>query len=234
MKVIAGSSPSRSSRSMTSARVAPPPGRHRAAKPRPPAPPPGPRPRRAGARGVRHRARRRRVPTPPRRGSASTRPRCSERADRREQVGVDPVSPTNRSKIACPTIMCCHSGTGRCSETMTSVSPRTSPSQSPNSSALLTVADSETTCTSLGQVDDDLLPHRPAEPVGEVVHLVHDHEPEAAQGRRPGVHHVAQHLGGHDDDRRLAVDRGVPGQQARPCRRRAAHEVVRTSGWTAP
>ena len=47
--------------------------------------------------------------------------------------------------------MCCHSGTGRCSETMTSVSPRTSPSQAPNSSALLTVADSDTTLTSGGR-----------------------------------------------------------------------------------
>lgn len=43
--------------------------------------------------------------------------------------------------------MCCHSGTGRCSETTTAVLPRTVVSQSPNSSALDTVADSETTCT---------------------------------------------------------------------------------------
>ncbi len=42
---------------------------------------------------------------------------------------------------------CCHSGTGRCSSTTTSVSPRTVSSQSPNSSALLTVAESETTRT---------------------------------------------------------------------------------------
>ena len=34
---------------------------------------------------------------------------------------------------------------------MTSVSPRTSPSQAPNSSALLTVADSDTTLTSGGR-----------------------------------------------------------------------------------
>ena len=40
--------------------------------------------------------------------------------------------------------MCCQSGTGRCSETTTSVLPRTVSSQAPNSSALLTVADSET------------------------------------------------------------------------------------------
>jgi hypothetical protein len=55
----------------------------------------------------------------------------------------------------------------------TAVSPRTVSSQSPNSSALLTVADRDDQHVS-GQVDDDLLPHRAAEPVGEVVHLVHD------------------------------------------------------------
>ncbi len=46
-----------------------------------------------------------------------------------------------------PTSMCCHSGTGRCSLTTTVVSPRTVVSQSANSSALLTVADSETSVT---------------------------------------------------------------------------------------
>ena len=46
---------------------------------------------------------------------------------------------------------CCHSGTGRCSSTMTTVSPRTVTSQSPNSSALLTVADSETRRTDSGR-----------------------------------------------------------------------------------
>ena len=47
--------------------------------------------------------------------------------------------------------MCCHSGTGRCSSTITSVPPRTWDSQSPNSSALLTVADSATTRTDSGR-----------------------------------------------------------------------------------
>ena len=32
-----------------------------------------------------------------------------------------------------------------------------------------------------GQVDDDLLPHRPAEAVGQVVDLVHDHEAQSVQ-----------------------------------------------------
>ena len=65
-------------------------------------------------------------------------------------TGAD-ASSTNRSYIDCDTIMCCHSGTGRCSETMMSTPPRTSDSHAPNSSALLTVADSDTTCTSCGR-----------------------------------------------------------------------------------
>ena len=46
--------------------------------------------------------------------------------------------------------MCCQSGTGRCSSTITVVPPRTWASQSPNSSALLTVADSATSRTDSG------------------------------------------------------------------------------------
>ena len=66
----------------------------------------------------------------------------------------------------------------------------------------------------LGQVDDDLLPHRAPVAVGEVVDLVHHHEAEAEQRARPGVEHVAQHLGRHHDHRGLAVDGVVAGQQA--------------------
>ena len=66
----------------------------------------------------------------------------------------------------------------------------------------------------LGQVDDDLFPYRAARPVGQVVHLVQHHETEAREGGRPGIEHVAQHFGGHDHDRRLAVDAVVPGEQA--------------------
>ena len=50
-----------------------------------------------------------------------------------------------------PAITCCHSGTGRCSSTMIEVSPRTVSSQAPNSSALLTVAESATTVTDSGR-----------------------------------------------------------------------------------
>ena len=75
------------------------------------------------------------------------------------------------------------------------------------------------------EVDDHLLPHRAAEPVGEVVDLVHDDVAEPHEGRRGRIHHVAEHLGGHDDDRRLAVDRGVTGEQADVAGAVAADEV---------
>ncbi len=78
----------------------------------------------------------------------------------------------------------------------------------------------------LREVDDHLLPHRPAAAVGEVVHLVHDHEPEAEEGPAPGVQHVAEHLGGHHHDRRLAVDDVVAGQQADLVGAVAVDEVV--------
>ena len=65
----------------------------------------------------------------------------------------------------------------------------------------------------LGQRQDDLFPDTAAEAVGQVVHLVHHDVAEAAQRVRAGVEHVAQHFGGHDDDRRVAVAGGVAGQQ---------------------
>jgi hypothetical protein len=124
--------------------------------------------------------------------------------------------PANRSNIVVPTSTCWYSGTGRCSETTTSWLPRTSAEPV---AELLGVAHRRRQrhhLHVLGQVDDHLLPDGPAEAVGEVVHLVHDDEAEPGRGSRPGVEHVAQHLGGHDDDRGLAVDRGVPGQQPDP------------------
>ena len=65
-----------------------------------------------------------------------------------------------------------------------------------------------------GQVDDDFLPHRAAEPVGEVVDLVHDHEAEVIQCVRIRVEHVAEDFGGHDHHRGVAVDAGIAGEQA--------------------
>ena len=52
---------------------------------------------------------------------------------------------SKRSNKRLPIRTCWNNGIGRISLTITSVSPRTSPSHSPNSSALETVADSEIT-----------------------------------------------------------------------------------------
>ena len=78
----------------------------------------------------------------------------------------------------------------------------------------------------LGKVDDHLFPHGATHPVGEVVHLVHHHEPQALEGPRPGVQHVAQHLGGHHDHGGLAVDAVVTREQADLLRAVALHQVV--------
>ena len=78
----------------------------------------------------------------------------------------------------------------------------------------------------LREVDDHLLPDGAPRAVGEVVHLVHHHEAEPEQGPRPGVQHVAQHLGRHHHDRRLAVDHVVAGQQADLLGAVAVDEVV--------
>jgi hypothetical protein len=64
------------------------------------------------------------------------------------------------------------------------------------------------------EVDEHLLPDRAADPVLQVVDLVHDHEAQAGQGRAALVEHVAQHLGGHHHHRRIAVDGVVAGEQA--------------------
>ena len=76
-----------------------------------------------------------------------------------------------------------------------------------------------------GQVDDYFLPHRAAGPVRQVVHLVEHDVAEAGQRQRPGVQHVAEHLGGHHHHRRVAVDAVVPGEQAHRAAVVAAHQV---------
>ena len=78
----------------------------------------------------------------------------------------------------------------------------------------------------LGQVQDDLLPHRAAHPVGQEVHLVHHDVRKSVQRIRTRVEHVAQHLGGHHHHRRVAVDRLVAGQQPDALRAVAAHQVA--------
>lgn len=77
----------------------------------------------------------------------------------------------------------------------------------------------------LGEVNDHFLPDGTAEAVGEVVDLVHDHMAEAEQRLRARVQHVAQHLGGHHDHRRLGVDAVVTGEQADLVRAVAPGEV---------
>ena len=79
--------------------------------------------------------------------SKSRRPSSEEPASMRSmacsrlRLTRPPVPGSNSGNILRPTIMYWLSGTGRCSETMTSVSPRTASSHSPNSSELDTVAD---------------------------------------------------------------------------------------------
>ena len=64
-----------------------------------------------------------------------------------------------------------------------------------------------------GQVDDHFLPHGPAHLIGQIVHLVQDDDSQVIQGHT-GVDHVARHLGRHDDDGGLGVNRRVAGGQA--------------------
>ena len=82
--------------------------------------------------------------------------------------------------------------------------------------------------------DEDLLPH-PA-PVGVLneVDLVEHHGVQALEEIRAGQQHVAQHLGGHDDDRRPGAQRGVAGQQPDVLLAVGGDQLRRTSGSTAP
>ncbi len=65
----------------------------------------------------------------------------------------------------------------------------------------------------LGEVDDHLLPHRAARRVLQIVDLVQHDGVQAVERGRSRVDHVAEHLGGHHHDRRVAVDHVVAGQQ---------------------
>ena len=64
------------------------------------------------------------------------------------------------------------------------------------------------------EMDDDLLPHRPAIGVLEVVDLVEDDVAQVLERRGAGVDHVAEDLGGHDDHGGVTVDRVVPREQS--------------------
>ena len=78
----------------------------------------------------------------------------------------------------------------------------------------------------LGQPEDDLLPDRTAETVGEIVHLIHHHVRQPGQHVRTGVDHVAKYLGRHHDQLRLWVHRRIAGQQAHPIGPVPGHQVV--------
>ena len=65
-----------------------------------------------------------------------------------------------------------------------------------------------------GRAEDDLLPDAASVGVLEVVNLVQHDIAQVRKAPGLGVDHVAQDLGRHDDDRRLAVYGVVPGQQA--------------------
>ena len=77
----------------------------------------------------------------------------------------------------------------------------------------------------VGQVQDHLLPDRAPHPVGQEVHLVHHDIRKSVQRRRIRVQHVAQHLGGHHHDGRIAVDRLVTGEQADALWAVPAHQI---------
>ena len=77
-----------------------------------------------------------------------------------------------------------------------------------------------------GQMQDDLLPHRPTHPVGEKVHLVHHHVGQALECIGTGVQHVAQHLGGHHHNRRVTVEGLIAGQQSDPFGTVARDQIV--------
>ena len=86
----------------------------------------------------------------------------------------------------------------------------------------------------VGQVQDHLLPHRAAHPVGQEVHLVHHDVRKSVQRIRTRVEHVAQHLGGHHHHRRVTVDRLVAGQQPDAFRRRSGAPGRCASDCSAP
>ena len=76
------------------------------------------------------------------------------------------------------------------------------------------------------EVQDHLLPHGSAHPVGEKVNLIHDHVGETRKRLGTRVQHVAQHLGGHHHHRRIPIDRLVAGKQADLFRPVTPDEVV--------
>ena len=76
------------------------------------------------------------------------------------------------------------------------------------------------------EADDDLLPDRAPVGVLQVVHLVEDHHVQVVEGGRPRIEHVAEHLGGHHHNGRVAVDCGVTGEQSHPLGAQPGDEIA--------
>ena len=97
---------------------------------------------------------------------------------------------------------CWNNGTGRCSSTTISVRPRTVDSQAPNSSALLTVADSAVTTATLGGSWISTSSQTAAAgPIGQGSAPRPSPRAEALQRAGLLVDHVPEHFGGHHDHR---------------------------------
>ena len=75
-------------------------------------------------------------------------------------------------------------------------------------------------------LDDDLLPHRAAREIVDVVDLVEDDVAHRIESLQVFVDEVAQDLGGHHDHRRLVVDGVLAGDQPDSRLAVLAHEVV--------
>ena len=105
----------------------------------------------------------------------------------------------------------------------------TAPSLTDPGCEVLGVGDGRREADELGVprgVDDDLLPHRASESILEVVHLVEDHEAQVCQRIDVCIDHVAEDLGGHHDDRSIAVDHVVPSQQTDQVGTVLVHEIA--------
>ncbi len=76
------------------------------------------------------------------------------------------------------------------------------------------------------QLEDDLLPHRAAVAVLEVVDLVEDHHAQIVEIGATRVDHVSKHFGGHHHDLSVSVDGVVTGQQTDPLGSEAVAEVA--------
>ena len=63
------------------------------------------------------------------------------------------------------------------------------------------------------EVNDDFFPHLPTESILQVVDFIENHHAEIVEGAALGVDHVPEDLCRHDDDRGIAIDDVVAGEQ---------------------